>query len=80
MHFWRSNRRRGGCRPTNETSRLGLRYLRSNQQVVVRKGPYIEIAPVNPGVVYVPYYDPGIVYVPPRPESLPAMSFISALA
>lgn len=42
-------------------------YLRSNQQVVVRNGPYIEIDPVIPGVVYVPYYDPGIVYAPPRP-------------
>lgn len=42
-------------------------YLRSNQQVVVSNGPYIEIAPVNPGFVVVPYYDPLVVYAPPRP-------------
>src|SRR5580704_9171814 len=33
-------------------------YLRSNPQVVVSNGPYIEIVPVNPGYVVVPYYDP----------------------
>jgi hypothetical protein len=42
-------------------------YLRSNPQVVVRDGPFIEIVPVNPAYVYVPYYDPGIVFVAPRP-------------
>src|SRR5581483_12162142 len=42
-------------------------YLRSNPQVVVRNGPFIEIVPVNPAYVYVPYYDPGIVFAPPRP-------------
>lgn len=42
-------------------------YLRTNPQVVVRNGPFIEIVPVNPGFVYVPYYDPGIVFVAPRP-------------
>jgi hypothetical protein len=42
-------------------------YLRSNGQVVVTPGPYITIAPVNPGYVVVPYYDPGIVFYPPRP-------------
>jgi hypothetical protein len=35
-------------------------YLRSNGQIIVGSGPYITIAPVNPGFVVVPYYDPGI--------------------
>ena len=42
-------------------------YLRSNGQIVVSGGPYIEIAPVNPAVLYVPYYDPLIVFARPRP-------------
>ena len=42
-------------------------YLRSNAQVVVRSGPFIEIDPVNPAWVYVPVYDPAVVYVRPRP-------------
>jgi hypothetical protein len=43
-------------------------YLRSNGQVVVADdGGYIEIRPVNPGLVYVPLYDPRVVYVRPRP-------------
>jgi len=42
-------------------------YLRSGGQIVVSNGPYIEIAPVNPAVIYVPYYDPAIVFVRPRP-------------
>ena len=42
-------------------------YLRSNGQIVVSGGPYIEIAPVNPGVIYVPYYDPLVVFARPRP-------------
>jgi hypothetical protein len=42
-------------------------YLRSNNEVVVNNGPYITIAPVNPGFVVVPYYDPGIVFFAPRP-------------
>ena len=42
-------------------------YLRTNQQVVVSGGPYIEIAPVNPAFVCVPVYDPLIVYARPRP-------------
>src|ERR1700681_2977089 len=32
-------------------------YLRSNGQIIVGGGPYITIAPVNPGFVVVPYYD-----------------------
>src|ERR1700680_712310 len=42
-------------------------YLRSNGQIIVGGGPYITIAPVNPGFVVVPYYDPTIVFFAPRP-------------
>jgi hypothetical protein len=44
-------------------------YLRANQyERVVTAGPGdIEILPVNPQTIYVPYYDPNIVYFRPRP-------------
>ena len=42
-------------------------YLRSNGQIVVSGGPYIAITPVDPGLVYVPYYDPAVVFYAPRP-------------
>jgi hypothetical protein len=42
-------------------------YLRTNPQVIVNPGPYIEILPANPGFIVVPYYDPLVVYAPPRP-------------
>jgi hypothetical protein len=42
-------------------------YLRTNAQVIVNPGPYIEILPARPGVIYVPYYDPAVVFVAPRP-------------
>jgi len=42
-------------------------YLRSNGQIVVSGGPYIEISPARPDFVVVPYYDPAIVFVAPRP-------------
>jgi len=42
-------------------------YLRSNGQIVVSSGPYIEIAPANPEFIPVPYYDPLVVYARPRP-------------
>ena len=42
-------------------------YLRTNPQVIVNAGPYIEILPVNPAFLVVPYYDPLIVFAPPRP-------------
>jgi hypothetical protein len=42
-------------------------YLRSGPQVIVRAGPFIEIAPVNPGYIVVPYWDPAVVFVAPRP-------------
>jgi hypothetical protein len=42
-------------------------YLRTGPRVVVTPGPYITIAPVDPGWIVVPAYDPRIVYFPPRP-------------
>ncbi|MGH9593851.1 MAG: DUF3300 domain-containing protein, partial [Bryobacteraceae bacterium] len=51
-------------RMRQQAQRFG--YLRSNGQVVVSRGPYISILPVNPGLIYVPYYDPAVVYVAPR--------------
>jgi hypothetical protein len=44
-------------------------YLQSNAQdrVVVAGPGDIEILPVNPGYVYVPYYNPAVVFVAPRP-------------
>jgi hypothetical protein len=35
--------------------------------VVTIGGGYIEILPLNPGVLYVPYYNPLIVFAPPAP-------------
>jgi hypothetical protein len=40
-------------------------YLKSNEQVVVSGGPFIEILPVNPNFICVPVYDPLIVFAPP---------------
>ncbi|HEV3329719.1 MAG TPA: DUF3300 domain-containing protein [Bryobacteraceae bacterium] len=42
-------------------------YLRSNAQIIVNPGPYIEILPARPGFYYVPFYDPLVVFAPPRP-------------
>jgi uncharacterized protein DUF3300 len=42
-------------------------YLRSNAQIVVRRGPFIEIVPVDPAFVVVPYYNPAVVFIAPRP-------------
>ena len=42
-------------------------YLRTNPQIIVNNGPYIEILPVNPGFIVLPYYNPLIVFAPPRP-------------
>jgi Protein of unknown function (DUF3300) len=42
-------------------------YLRSNPQVTVSSGPYVEIVPVDPGFIVVSYYDPYIVFGPPPP-------------
>ena len=41
-------------------------YLRTNGQIIVGGGPYIEIMPVNPAVLYVPFYDPLVVFARPR--------------
>jgi len=32
---------------------------------VVSNGPYIELLPASPGVLYVPYYDPTVVFARP---------------
>ncbi len=45
-------------------------YFRTNPQVIVNAGPYIEILPVNPAFLVVPYYDPLIMFAPPRPGLL----------
>jgi hypothetical protein len=43
-------------------------YLVPNNHVnVVDTGGYLEILPLNPAVVYVPYYDPVVVFARPRP-------------
>jgi Protein of unknown function (DUF3300) len=43
-------------------------YLRSNPYCnVVETDGYVEILPVNPAYIYVPYYDPLVVFGPPRP-------------
>jgi len=41
-------------------------YLRTNGQIVVRNGPFIEILPANPAFMVVPFYDPLIVFAAPR--------------
>ena len=43
-------------------------YLAPNGYVnVVDSGGYIEVLPLNPAVIYVPWYDPYVVFAPPRP-------------
>jgi hypothetical protein len=51
----------------NRQKAVSYGYLRTNPQVRVVSGPYIEIVPVNPDYIVVPYYDPLIVYARPRP-------------
>lgn len=47
---------------------MGYGYLTPNPYVnVVSEGGYIQILPVTPGVIYVPYYDPVAIFAPPRP-------------
>jgi Protein of unknown function (DUF3300) len=47
---------------------MGYGYLTSNDCMnVTSSGGYIQILPVDPNVVYVPYYDPVVVFAPPRP-------------
>jgi hypothetical protein len=45
-------------------------YLNSTSQLQVVRSPAIEILPVNPSYVVVPYYDPIVVFAPPRPRFL----------
>ena len=43
-------------------------YLQTNPYCnVVETDGYVEILPVNPAYIYVPYYDPLVVFGPPRP-------------
>jgi Protein of unknown function (DUF3300) len=43
-------------------------YLTTNGYInVIANGGYIQILPINPDVLYVPYYDPLVVFAPPRP-------------
>jgi len=43
-------------------------YLTTNGYInVIATGGYIQILPVNPDVLYVPYYDPLVVFAAPRP-------------
>jgi hypothetical protein len=43
-------------------------YLTTNGYInVIATGGYIQVLPVNPSVLYVPYYDPLVVFAPPRP-------------
>ena len=43
-------------------------YLTTNGYInVIETGEYIRLLPVNPDVLYVPYYDPLVVFAPPRP-------------
>lgn len=43
-------------------------YLRSTPyDNVINDGNYVQIVPVNPAYMYVPYYDPAVVFVRPRP-------------
>ena len=42
-------------------------YLRSNSQIVVHGGPYIEMLPANPAFIVVPYYKPAVVFARPQP-------------
>jgi Protein of unknown function (DUF3300) len=47
---------------------MGYGYLAPNSYVnVVSSGGYIQILPIDPNVLYVPYYDPVVVFAPPRP-------------
>lgn len=51
-------------------------YLRSTPRLLVRGGPYIEILPLDPGYMVVPYYNPVVVFGPRRgPNGATAISF-----
>jgi hypothetical protein len=46
---------------------LNYGYLRSDANVTVSDGPYIEIVPVEAAYIPIPVYDPLVVFAPPRP-------------
>jgi hypothetical protein len=48
-------------------SAMSYGYLQSNAQINVVGGPYIQILPINPAFIVVPYYNPAIVFAAPRP-------------
>jgi Protein of unknown function (DUF3300) len=52
-------------RMRHEAERFG--YLQSTPDITVTGGTFIEIAPVDPYYIQVPYYDPLVVFAPPRP-------------
>ncbi len=59
---------------------LSYGYLVNTPQVqIVRSGPYVEILPVSPGVIYVPVYNPAVVFVPRRPGFHVTISFGAAV-
>ena len=43
-------------------------YLQSTPNLRVTRAPVIEIVPVEPEYIVVPYYDPVVVFAPPRPR------------
>jgi hypothetical protein len=49
-------------------------YLRTNAQVTVSSGPYVEILPAAPSFIVVPYYDPVVVFARPRPGYRPLVA------
>jgi hypothetical protein len=49
-------------------------YLRTNTQVTVSGGPYVEILPATPNFIVVPYYDPVVVYARPLPGYRPLVA------
>ena len=64
---------------TDAAQRLRLQardygYLRTNTQVTVSSGPYVEILPAAPSYVVVPYYDPIVVFAPPHPGYRPLVA------
>ena len=64
---------------TDAAQRLRLQardygYLRTNTQVTVSSGPYVEILPAAPSFIVVPYYDPVVVFARPLPGYRPLVA------
>jgi|KBSMisStandDraft_5_1062788.scaffolds.fasta_scaffold63266_3 hypothetical protein len=64
---------------TDAAQRLRLQardygYLRTNTQVTVSSGPYVEILPASPSFIVVPYYDPVVVFARPLPGYRPLVA------